>query len=212
LLRRIRRRADLSQRELADLLSVAPSTVARAELGQRDLQVTVLVTAAELAGLRLALLDSDGHEVPGMDPGAVRDLSGRRFPAHLDTRYGDEGWWHGAERYSRERPWYTFDRDRQTRDAVRTITGTPPDHQPPRPGDSPQARAKIRLAAADAGRRVRSQQEAEENRRRGSAGAWAPSCSCPPACDDLLFADEPLQPGQRSFPHFDGCPCGCDIA
>src|SRR3954447_1421931 len=92
LLRRIRRTADLSQRQLADGLGVARSTVARAETGERDLPATVLARAAELAGLRLALGDGTGAEVAGMDPDAIRDAGGRHFPAHLDPRHGDI-WW-----------------------------------------------------------------------------------------------------------------------
>src|SRR3954466_14435010 len=81
LLRRIRRTADLSQGELADALGVARSTVARAELGQRDLPTGVLVRAAGLAGLRVVLLDAAGDEVPGMDEDTVRDRAGRHLPA-----------------------------------------------------------------------------------------------------------------------------------
>ena len=61
-----------------------------------------------------------------MADGAVRDMSGRRFPAHLDTRYSDDGWWHGPERYSRAQPWYTFDRERTVRDWYRGRSGTAP--------------------------------------------------------------------------------------
>ncbi|HYO36266.1 MAG TPA: helix-turn-helix transcriptional regulator, partial [Geodermatophilus sp.] len=86
MLRRIRRTADLSQRELADGCGVSQSTVARAEAGRRDVGVGLLVTAARLAGLRLALLDAEGREVTPMDAAAVRDGGGRLFPAHLDTR------------------------------------------------------------------------------------------------------------------------------
>ena len=50
---------------------------------------------------------------------AVRDLSGRRFPAHLDTRYADEDWWHDAHHWTRPQAWYTFDRDRAFRDGRR---------------------------------------------------------------------------------------------
>src|SRR5512133_2443951 len=90
--RRIRRRADLSQRELADRCAVSQSAIARVENGRQDLSVRVLVAAARLAGLRLVLVDADGEEVTGMAENTVRDMGGRRFPAHLDTRYSDEGW------------------------------------------------------------------------------------------------------------------------
>ena len=83
--------ADLSQRELADHCGVSQSMVARVENGHQDLAVRVLEVAARLAGLRLALLDDEGREVAGMAEDTVRDMGGRRFPAHLDTRYSDEG-------------------------------------------------------------------------------------------------------------------------
>src|SRR4051794_17442743 len=188
LLRRIRRSADLSQRELAHALGVSCSAVAQAETGTRDLPVTLLARAARLAGLRLALLAASGREAPEMVAGAVRDRAGRHFPAHLDTRYGDEGWWHGNERYSRQRPWYTFDRQRGRRDADRTANGTPPDHQVPRPGDSPEERRQARRARALVARAVRAQQETQARSQLGPTGGPVLTCTCPPDCDDLLFA------------------------
>ena len=212
LVRRIRRTADLSQRELARALDTSVGAVAQAETGRRDLPATVLARAAQLAGIRLALLDPAGQEVPGMAADAVRDRGGRHFPAHLDTRYGDQGWWHGEERYSREAPWYTFDRRRDWRDEWRAEAGTPPDHQEPRPGDSPEARAQARRTAAAVRRAAAHRQSAAERRRRGLPSAWTPTCACPPACDELLFAPEGVSPRHRAEPHVDDCPCRCDIA
>ena len=201
-LRRIRRLADLSQRELAEACGISQSSVAKAETGRRGLTVAVLVRLAALAGLRLALLDAAGHEVPPMAADAVRDGANRRFPAHLDTRFGDEDWWHGPERYSRVQPWYTFDRLRHTRDHWRSRTGTPEDHQLPRPGDSPSERRAARQRAA----RLRH----EEDRRRRQASRIARpdedwGCTCPTGCDEL---------DDRSGPpvHAHGCPCSCDLA
>src|SRR3954462_10937913 len=97
LLRRIRRSAALSQRELAARLSVSKSAIGAAESGAGGLDARVLAQAADVAGLRLALLDRSGAEVAAMADGSVRDEGGRRFPAHLDTRYGDVDWWHGRE-------------------------------------------------------------------------------------------------------------------
>jgi transcriptional regulator with XRE-family HTH domain len=139
-LRRIRRTADLSQRELAQAAGVGAAVISHVEAGRRGMTVDLLSRLASVAGLRLALLDTTGHEVPGMTDGAVRDEGGRRFPAHLDTRYGDVDWWHGRERYSRDQPWYTFDRVRETRDFWRGRLGTPDDHQIPQPGDAPAER------------------------------------------------------------------------
>ena len=212
LVRRIRRAADLSQRELARALRLSNGAVAQAETGQRDLPATVLMRAAELAGLRLALVGDDGREVAGMAADAVRDRQGRHFPAHLDTRHGDVGWWHGPERYSREQPTYTFDRDRQARDARRAAAGTPPDHQQPRPGDSLADRRRARQDAARARQRAAVDERAAERRRLGVPDEWTPTCTCPPGCDELLFAEAPLSPRHQAVPHLDECPCRCDVA
>jgi HTH-type transcriptional regulator/antitoxin HipB len=200
-LRRIRRRADLSQRELAAAVRLSPSAVAHAEAGTRDLPVAALTRAAALAGLRLTLVDAAGDECPPMSPDTVRDGGYRRFPAHLDTRYSDEGWWHGPHRYDRPQPWYTFDRDRRSRDASRASSGTPDDHQLPQPGDSPQERAAER-------RRAYWRRRAEERERRFLAGEFSgvgPGfvCDCPPGCDELDVGERPV--------HVPGCPCSCDL-
>lgn len=202
-LRRIRRAADLSQRELAERLGASKSAIARVERGHGGLDVRVLARAALLAGLRLALLDDQGGDVPGMSPEAVRDQGGRRFPAHLDTRHSDEGWWHGPHRYDRIQPSYTFDRDRGSRDGRRGRTGTPEDHQLPRPSDSPRERAAAR-------RRDQLRRRAEDRERAFLAGEFRHlddgfTCSCPPACDEL--DDRSGKPV-----HAPGCPCDCDVA
>ncbi|SDC41272.1 Helix-turn-helix [Geodermatophilus telluris] len=203
LLRRIRRTADWSQRDLARTCGLSKSSVAAIESGERGLDARVLSRVAGLAGLRLALVDGEGAVVAPMDAGAVRDEGGRRYPAHLDTRHGDEGWWHGPHRYDRPPVTYTFTRDRRTRDEVRELRGTPPDHQRPQPGDGLAERAAARRAAA---RRARE----EERRRRLDAGELAPAdlrfdCSCPPECDEL---------DDRSGPprHARDCTCGCDLS
>lgn len=201
-LRRIRRLADLSQRELAAASGLSASLIGHVESGSRDVTVGVLVRLAALAELRLALVDSSGDEVQPMSGGAVRDMAGRRFPAHLDTRYGDEAWWHGPERYSRPQPWYTFDRLRYTRDYWRERTGTPDDHQLPQPGDSPQERKQARARA------FRERQQAEFA-RLGAAGQLPPrkdfECLCPPLCEEL--DDRSGRPV-----HAPDCPCLCDVA
>ncbi len=192
-LRRIRRTADLSQRELATAAGIARSTLAAAEAGARELGIGGLARAAAVAGLRLALLDADGEEVEPMSHAAVRDRGCRYFPAHLDTRYSEERWWHGPERYTRPEPWYTFDRCRATRDAARLRNGTPEDHQLPQPGDSPEERRAARRRAA-----LERQRAA---RPRSPVPAWV--CDCPSGCAEL----EDWQGPPR---HTADCPCGCD--
>jgi transcriptional regulator with XRE-family HTH domain len=202
-LRRVRRRADMSQRELAAAAGISASAVAKAESGTRDLPTSLLARIAEVAALRLALVDGNGREVGPMSDAAVRDTSGRRFPAHLDTRYGDEDWWHGPDRHYRTQPRYTFDRRRDLRDWNREQVGTPDDHQLPQPGDSPEQRADER-------RRARWAAVQAERERRFLAGEFADVresffCTCPAECDHL--DDRSGTPV-----HADGCRCQCDIA
>jgi transcriptional regulator with XRE-family HTH domain len=190
----------MSQRELARACGVPQSAVAQAESGRRDLTVDLLSRAAAVAGLRLALVDVDGVEAPPMDDGAVRDMGRRSYPAHLDVRLSEEGWWHGPERYSRPEPWYTFDRDRRWRDELRRRHGTPVDHRLPGPDDSPDGRRAERRRAA----LRRAADEVERRLRAGTlprAEPWL--CDCPPGCAEL----EDWQGPPR---HTADCPCGCD--
>lgn len=203
LLRRIRRTADCSQRELADRIGASKATVAAAESGRRDLPASLLARAADCAGARLAVVGGDGTELLPMDPDAVRDAGWRHFPAHLDTRHSDEGWWHGPHRYSRQMPSYTFIRDRPSRDGLRRRAGTPEDHHLPQPGDSPAERAAARERAAWA----RRQREQEERRPEPGPPApdWGTGCTCPSECDYAAGSNEDLA-------HAPACACRCDVA
>jgi HTH-type transcriptional regulator/antitoxin HipB len=203
LLRRIRRRADLSQRELADSLRVSKTAVAAAENGSRGMDVRVLSLAAGLAGLRLVAVDAAGDEVVGLVGKAVRDGAGRRFPAHLDTRYVDDGWWHDNHHYGRRRPWYTFDRTRSQRDALRRAAGTPDDHQLPRPGDSPEERAAARSLEYWRRRAAERERAFLSGELAGRPDAF--TCTCPTRCDELDdWSSRPV--------HAEDCPCSCDVA
>ena len=202
-LRRIRRLADLSQRELAARAAVSASAVGHAEAGTRDLPVASLARAAAVAGLRLALLDGEGREVSAMGPNSVRDHGSRRFPAHLDTVPSEERWWRYEHRFGRPRPSFTFDRSREGREATGGVDGRPADHHEHRPGDSFAERAEAR-------RRAYRQQRAEERERAFLAGELrgldAPfPCACLAACDDL--DDRSGRPV-----HAPECACDCDLA
>jgi transcriptional regulator with XRE-family HTH domain len=200
-LRRIRRRADLSQRQLAEECAVSQSVIARAERGLRDVPVALLQRAAALAGLRLALLDEHGAEITGMSPDAVRDRQGRLFPAHLDTVSSDQRSHRYEERYYRPRPWYTVDRDRAARDAYRRQLGTPDDHLVERPGESPWERAEADRLAAAARRRDDLQRRFLAGELRDTGQDWV--CTCPPECAELDRGERPV--------HAPDCPCGCDV-
>jgi HTH-type transcriptional regulator/antitoxin HipB len=201
--RRIRRRADMSQRQIAQACGVGPSVVAKAEAGTRDLPTGLLARLAAAAGLRLALLDSaTGAEVEPMSHDAVRDAGGRLFPAHLDTRHGDDDWWGTEHRPRTRQPRYTFDIDRRLRDRRRRAA-TPTDHHVPTPGDSLAERAAARRQEA-----VR--READERQRwfLDPARARLPdsfTCWCPPECDEE-------EDGADELAHTGSCECRCDLA
>lgn len=202
LVRRVRRVADLSQRELARATGLSSSRINRIENGQTEPPVSVLVTIAALARARLALICDDGTELEPMSAGAVTDQQRRRFPAHLDVRHGDEDWW-GIEHHPyRRQPRYTFGLDRSYRDGRRNRGSTPSDHPEPQPGDSLEERAAARRRAAEERRR-------ERVRRLRDAGLLPPpepewTCCCPAGCEVLLLAEEKVA-------HVAGCPCRCDV-
>lgn len=89
LVRRIRRRARLSQSALGKRLGVSQSTIARWEVGASSPTAKQLEEASALAGLRLALIDADGQAVPPMRADSVRNHAGRRPPPFTDPKAGD---------------------------------------------------------------------------------------------------------------------------
>jgi HTH-type transcriptional regulator/antitoxin HipB len=120
---RVRRRADLSQRDLAARLNVSPSAVARLESGKGLPSLSLLSHVLAVGGLRLAVLDAEGTEVRPVSADAVRDNQGRRFPAHLDVAPPDEVPRERALRPRYDRPaaqgWFRHrtERDRQAEEA-----------------------------------------------------------------------------------------------
>ena len=82
--RRARRLADLSQRDLAAAVGVGQPRISHIENGGRvELRSFIRILAA--AGLRILIVDDAGAEVPPMPPDVLRDRAGRRQPAHLDV-------------------------------------------------------------------------------------------------------------------------------
>jgi HTH-type transcriptional regulator/antitoxin HipB len=128
---RVRRLADLSQRELAARVGLSPASVARVESGSGLPSLTTLCRIVEVAGLRLAVLDAAGHEVVPVPDDTVRDNQGRRFPAHLDVAPPDEvpyeRW--AYPRYDRPaaRGWYHL-RPARDRDAADEAGRRPDEH------------------------------------------------------------------------------------
>jgi transcriptional regulator with XRE-family HTH domain len=119
----IRRRADLSQRELAARSGVPLATLARIESGEtRDPRLSTLSKLVEAAGGRLAILHGRAEIGPLLDLPELRDRLGRRFPAHLDPWYVRDylDWWRSA--YRREHPplpRFSYTTRRWARDADR---------------------------------------------------------------------------------------------
>ncbi|MCU1538874.1 MAG: helix-turn-helix domain protein [Humibacillus sp.] len=124
---RARRVGDLSQRELAMRVGVAPATVARLESGVGLPSLSLLVRILAAAGLHLGALDAKGAAVEPVAVDLVRDNQGRRFPAHLDVAAPDEvpreRW--QSPRYDRARAqgWYHLREERDIARAAAPVLG-----------------------------------------------------------------------------------------
>ena len=123
LVRRARRIADLSQRQLARRAGLAPSTVGRIESGSLTPTLAAFQRILACAGLSLVVVDSEGHlvlPIRGVD--ATTGARGYRYPAHLDTildpRSGE--WW--GDYYGLTRPPETYHRERRRRDEIRAVS------------------------------------------------------------------------------------------
>lgn len=149
LVRAVRRRADMSQRELATAAGVAHSTVAKFESSATLPSLDTLVRLLGVASLVLVVTDHEGNVVQPMQVwDDTLDGAERRFPAHLDLIIDPKPgeWW--ADRYGLARPPETFHRERGYRDAKRALSqwavrvaqhrNEPP---PPNP-DAPARRAR----------------------------------------------------------------------
>lgn len=181
LIRRVRRDADLSQRQLAAELGVDQSLVARWETGEIAPSVEQLQRALDLAGCELAVSVARGEAPEPMRSDAVRDLQGRRFPSHLDVE----------ERASflTGEPVVHAPHRRQ-RDRLRARSGAVPEDHPTR-AELASARAQRHAA-----RRLR-QVEFMRAVRAAHPRPPEPPCVCGVGCW--------LQPGCRP-----GCPCACE--
>ena len=127
-LRTARKRRGLSQRDFAQQIGVSKSRVGRLEsdAGPQSLEMVSQVLMA--SGFRLEVIDTSGAKPQKGDPSAAAllelcDVSGRRYPAHLDVRslaYPPTYWFvrNGGWLTARDFPRWTYER--------RYVPRTPP--------------------------------------------------------------------------------------
>jgi transcriptional regulator with XRE-family HTH domain len=117
IVRRVRRTAGFSQRDLAKYARVSPAVVAALETGARAPSLRTLQRILNAANYQLVAVDASGRfAAPLLVWQDVADGAGRRYPAHLDTiidpEYGE--WW--GDVYGLARPPETFHRDPEDRE------------------------------------------------------------------------------------------------
>ncbi|WP_203710133.1 helix-turn-helix domain-containing protein [Asanoa siamensis] len=120
LLRAARRRADLSQRQLAKKGRASHGTVGRIESGELVPSLAMMERLLAACGFRIVVVDQRERKLqPMVDSDNTLDGARRRFPAHLDVildpLFGE--WW--GDIYGLARPPETFYRDRGRRDRQR---------------------------------------------------------------------------------------------
>jgi HTH-type transcriptional regulator/antitoxin HipB len=179
---RARREADLSQRDLAEVIGLSRASVGRLETGATRVGVDLLQRILNLAGLRLAVIDRNGVEVDPVPADVLRDNAGRRFPSHLDVRPPED---QPAYRGANPRPgqpaatgWYHLRRERSV---LRRRRGRPADH-PTVYGERRRNREVREARAAAARARLMTEP--------------TPECSCLDECFELACLSD--------------CPCQCE--
>ena len=179
---RARREADLSQRDLAEVIGLSRATIGRLETGATRVGVDLLQTILTLAGLRLAVIDQNGAEVHPVPGDVLRDNAGRRFPSHLDVRPPeDQPAYRGANPRPGKPPatgWYHLRRERAV---LRRRRGRQTDH--PTVSGERRRKADAREAGAAAA-------------RARLLAELAPECSCLDECFELACLSD--------------CPCQCE--
>lgn len=91
LIRRVRRLAKFSQRQLAQELGVSQSAVAKWETGRTSPSARMLARVLQVVELTLAAVKVSGERVLPLKVAVARDAANRRYPAHAFV--WAEGWW-----------------------------------------------------------------------------------------------------------------------
>jgi transcriptional regulator with XRE-family HTH domain len=118
--RRVRRIAGISQRELARAARISHGVIGRIEKGTSMPTLPVLERILGVAGLGIVVVNDEGRVIrPMLDRADAHDGADRRYPSHLDTILDPEPgeWW--GDIYGLARPPETFHRDRSRRDMQR---------------------------------------------------------------------------------------------
>ncbi|WP_323099253.1 helix-turn-helix transcriptional regulator [Intrasporangium sp. YIM S08009] len=178
---RVRRLADLSQRELAARVGVTQNAIARVESGDGLPSLVLLARVLAVGALRVSLTDAAGSAISPVPDDLVRDNAGRRFPAHLDVAPPDEvpyeRW--AYPRYDRPaaRGWYQL-RPARDRDAADRVSGRPDDHP-----TAAELETRVRLMAGP-------------QPRVAPVPVPLPECECLDECFETWCLD--------------ACPCRCE--
>lgn len=143
LVRKLRRMADLSQRELAGAAKISQASVARLETGKLMPTLPTLLRILDVGHLLLVVANENGRVIePMLVWDDTRDGAERLFPAHLDLILDPASgeWW--ADKYGLARPPETYHRDRAYRDAKRKrsqweVRVKQHRHDPPPPSPPP---------------------------------------------------------------------------
>jgi HTH-type transcriptional regulator/antitoxin HipB len=182
-MRRVRRLADLSQRDLADEMGLSRAAVGRLESAPGRVDLGTFESILRLGGLHLAVVDSAGRQIAPVPSDTLRDHANRRFPAHLDATPPDIGIpsERGVEPRKGKAPAFGWYRQRPMRDRRRDLGTTPLDH--------PTVTSQRERAAAKRARQRESAlaAAAREIERYGE-------CTCFDACfERACLADCPCQ-------------------
>lgn len=184
LVRRVRRTRDLSQRDLAALLGVNHSLIARWETGHREPRLSMFRELLHLADLHLDVRDSVTQPVTPMRPDAMRDRAGRRLPAHLDLFGYTTAPPIAIPLYATDRHWCVP--HRPARDHLRAQLDRPP------PQDHPTRSQLLATLAAAKAEKTKADAALIYAHREAKIAAGDPfetwltqPCTCPDTCFDL---------------------------